>query len=151
MSAERFSKETHIVNLLHRYLVENKYVIVQLVPPGGQSTYSISFSTTDGKRKTVFPDLICLNTKHILIAEAKAKFSAPDKRKLCLMRDSPTAQMSIRDLVARVTNRKSQNFPVSFCLVHGDSSATPDREIDQLVLSADKVIYIPAIPDSHKR
>ncbi len=135
MSAERFSGETRIANAIRTYLRANGYEIVQLVCPGGQATYSVSWLDADGTRKTCYPDLLCVRDE-LVVGEFKTRRSASDRRKLLNMRSSATARAAIAGLCSRAIGRDLRAIRFVFALIHGEPPTVPDPELDEFIVNA---------------
>lgn len=73
--------ETEVFNAVRSYLATLGAVSLQLVPPGGQASISITF-TQDGRRKTCFPDLIAWLDGTIWVGELKPRYSEQDRQKV---------------------------------------------------------------------
>ena len=133
MQDEKFSKEINLCNLLRNYLINNNSNIIQLVSPGGQATLSITYNLFDGKKKTIFPDLIAVFNDNIIIGEIKPKYSINDEAKLLSLLDSVNASDKIRSLINRYLDFDIKDMPIRMTLIHGDDGVGV-KKIDQLIL-----------------
>lgn len=139
MPGNKFSREVQLVNSLRRYLAEHNAHILQLVSPGGQATISLTYKDIFGKSKTVFPDLLAIHNKELLIGEIKPKYSQADELKLITIKNSVGGFDKVRILFSRRINEDLTKFPIKFLLIHGQSDAPP-CQIDQLILGPE--IYL---------
>lgn len=138
MPAE-FSAETRVANSVYKYLKDVNAEVIQLVAPGGQARVSITFSAKD-KRRTVFPDVLAVLDGAIFVGEMKPRFSKSDKTKLNELRSSSDGLESIRSVVSRYLNRSFENYPLVFCLMHGDVTSVADSEIAQFCFAKDGTV-----------
>lgn len=93
--------ETSIVNGLRSWLTTNDYKLIQLISPGGQATFSVSYTSPLGNSKLCYPDLICIKEGTIIIGEVKPVFSEADFKKLCSMADSDDFRMKVTSIIGR--------------------------------------------------
>lgn len=134
MSAE-FSAETRLCNWLRSLLEAEAHSIVQLIPPSGQATFSITyFCAIEKRKKTVFPDLISVHKSIIFIGEVKEFFSEEDREKLLRIERSEHGVSKIKNLVGRIKKMTTDDFSVKFILIHGDSKAKTTNDISQMIL-----------------
>jgi hypothetical protein len=136
----KFSDETRIANSVYRYLKDINADVIQLVAPGGQAKVSITF-LFNGKRRTVFPDLLAIIDDFIFIGEMKPRFSIADKIKLNELRYSSDGLDSIRKVFARYLQKPCDDLPIIFCLIHGDMKSVTDPEIVQLCFDDDGTVF----------
>jgi hypothetical protein len=140
MRVSKFSREIELANLLRDYLRKNEAQIIQLVSPGGQATVSLTYQDSLGKAKTIFPDLLAIHEKNILIAEIKPKYSRDDEIKLLAIKDSINGFEKIRNIVIRRLGHFYKEYPIRLMLVHGQSQSV-SSQVDQLILTS-KGAYI---------
>jgi hypothetical protein len=139
---DNYSNETLLCNQLHTFLILNQYLVLQLISPGGQATYSITFTESlTQKKKTIYPDAILLKDNTILIGEIKPKFSLSDKKKLLELKDSTDGEKNIKLLIERMTSKDVCFFTITYLLIHGSSKFSADSKITQLVLNATGSIF----------
>lgn len=139
--SDKYSKEIQVCNLLLSYLKNDKQTIIQLISPGAQATYSLSYlSTKSGKSKTVFPDLISLKENKIYVGEIKPKFSESDKEKLLDIAESSNGIKKIKDLVSRILKLDVSEHQIVFILIHGELPVKEDNQISQLILTEEETI-----------
>ncbi len=132
--SDKYSPETRLCNRLHNYLLVNNFTILQLICPGSQATISVTYTTEDKVKKTLFPDLIAVKDATIVIGEIKPNFSRSDKKKLLSIKYSSDGERKLRELIMRVFKIDVSSFSVSYYLVHGGKVVADNSEISQLVL-----------------
>lgn len=141
--SDKYSVETNIANLLYQYLLNKDVTIIQLVPPGGQATYSIRYTSLESrKKKTIFPDLIALSEKIVLVGEIKPTFSQADETKLIELSKSIDGEANVRALVERICKQDLKQHKINFLLIHGDENKHIDSTILQLILTEKKASFI---------
>ncbi|RZJ82743.1 MAG: hypothetical protein EOO20_24050 [Chryseobacterium sp.] len=141
--SDKFSQELAVSNLLTSFLTRRNFQIIQLVSPGSQATYSITYTNIEtSKRKTVFPDLIAVKGKTIFIGEMKGDFSSADKVKLLNMKVSAELSKIISRLISRVLVTNETRYRVKYCLIHGNIQAPKDVDICQLILTAETELLL---------
>lgn len=141
LTDRQFSKETNLANQLKSFLLEEEWNIFQLVSPGGQAHFSITYSIDRGA-KTIFPDLVAYKPTEVLIGEIKPKFSEEDYVKLSSIFESSRISQQLRKNLSRRLKGLTNNFVITPLLVHGDQRATAHPKIDQLILGSTGY-YIP--------
>lgn len=141
--SDKYSKEILLCNKFHTYLVDNQFTILQIICPGAQATYSITYTGKEGdKKKTIFPDCIFLKDSAIFIGEMKPKFSNSDKLKLLNLKMAKDGATNIKSLIKRVLKIDVSNYKIHFCLVHGDPIYKIDDDINQIILLQASVLFI---------
>lgn len=136
-----FSEETQIVNKLRAYLVVNGWHIIQLVSPGGQAHFSISYKM-NGKLKNIFPDLIACSNNEILIAEVKPTFDLDDHNKLLELKNSEEAlDRIIKVMGMRMEGTNYQKSDITFALVHSNCAYIGQSLINQYILKDENFIF----------
>lgn len=127
--------EDQVAEWVRPWLVTHGYTLLQFVSPGGQATLSVTFKGSDGKRRTVFPDVLCMHADHILVAEMKARKSQADCRKLTNMIASVDATTHIVRLCARIADGAAP-LAVRYALIHGQRTAPADDSLPQIVVTS---------------
>ena len=134
MPANSFSKETKVANELKVVLSDNSWTVIQLVSPGGQAHFSITFFDSI-KAKTVFPDLIAYKKGIVLVGEIKAGFDSGDKNKLIAISDVDMAMSQLKDNIRlRLNIPILDDIEVVVALIHAEQNTSIDPEIDQIVI-----------------
>lgn len=129
--------ELQLVNSLREWFKSHPFTVLQLVSPGGQAIYSLFFSRpTKAKKKLIYPDLIAIGDKEILIGEVKPLFSQADHDKLIDLLERECAREVICRLVSRITDLDVSDYRISYWLIHsGSVNKNCDSRIKQLLVS----------------
>lgn len=140
MSDKSFSVETQLANKLRSYLIQNNLKIVQLVSPGGQCHFSLTYLLKNSQEKrTCFPDLICFSDTEIWIGEIKPSFSLEDKQKLMQIKDSQDAESGLKSYLKRKYKVSFNNHNVIYNLIHADPQNRSDDFCVQLIFTEDSL------------
>lgn len=143
MSASPFSVETQLANKLRAYLIQNNFTIVQLVSPGGQCHFSLTYVVRDSlERRTCFPDLLSFSDEEIWVGEIKPFFSAEDKQKLVQIYESHNAETDLKQYLGRRYRLNFHNHRVVYNLIHSQEEAQPDDFCVQLIFSDEAVVIL---------
>ena len=140
---DNYSVETNIANLLYQYLINKDFTIIQLVTPGGQATYSIRYTSLEScKKKIIFPDLIALSEKIVLVGEIKPTFSQADERKLIGFAKSIDGEVNLKALAERICKQDLRQHKISLLLIHGGHKKHIESDIPQLILTEKGALFI---------
>lgn len=112
--------EIDVFNSARSYLAREDFNVIQLVPPGGQAPFSISFKI-EGIQKTVFPDLLAVRNGIVWVGEMKPKFDQADHDKLANLH--AFAEQEIRSLCERVMKIDLADHTVNYVLCHSDNTS----------------------------
>ena len=130
MSALPYS-ETEIFNKVRQILQASELEVLQLVPPGGQAPFSLTYLDEElGRKRTVYPDLIARNDNYVFVGEMKPRYSREDLIKLTSISASDQA---INDIIRLSHAPPSVNF--LFALIHSQSGPPNTGDIYQIVFS----------------
>jgi hypothetical protein len=136
------SGETHVSNLILKYLTKQKFNIFQHVSPGTQAGASIYFKNKT-KKTLIFPDILCSKKNTCLVGEAKPSFSLEDYKKLKKLAKTKAAQTSIFSLFKRYT-KKEYKYIQFFMTYSAAKGGRPLPYVDQIIFSDLGVEIIPA-------
>ena len=134
--------ETSIVNALRSWLSTNGYQLIQLIAPGGQATYSVSYTSSLGDRKLCYPDLICIKEGAIIVGEVKPLFSKSDYEKLTSMSDSDDFHMKVASIVGRLVDGFTFQDVQFWMIFSGPGKEIPRTTIKQMSLSETNFIEL---------
>jgi hypothetical protein len=113
-------REIEVFNCARAFLAREGFRVIQLVPPGGQTPLSVSFSVEE-KRKTVFPDLLAIRNGCLWVGELKPRFDCRDYKKLILLRANGERQL--REICVRATRDDHKICQVNYVLCHSEGSS----------------------------
>ena len=122
--------EIDVFNCARSYLAREGFTVIQLVPPGGQAPFSISFKI-EGAQRTVFPDILAIRNGIIWVGEMKPKFDQADHEKLILLHT--LAEQEIRSLCERVMKSDLSDHTANYVLCHSDSASLACPSIYQWI------------------
>lgn len=126
--------EMDVFNATRSHLRNLAASVFQMVPPGGQAPFSITFH--DGnRRRTCYPDFLVVHAGQILVGEMKPRYSVADYRKLIEVTSFGAEQT--RGLLMRNGYAIPPNIDVVGVLCHAQSTAPPVPRIDQWIFSAE--------------
>lgn len=131
-----------MINALREFLLARGDSIFQLVPPGGQAPFSFTFFNEERRRKTVYPDLICIEKTALVIGECKASFSKNDYRKLFELKMFGVPQIK-KFWKQRIAQKLSENdSEIKFVLCHGGSRVEPVEAVHQWILQGKSFLEV---------
>lgn len=136
-----FSNEILMVNAFRKYLQSNNWQTVQLVCSGGQAHMSISYKE-NGKNKTVFPDVIALRGRVILIGEIKSRYDSRDECKLIEINNSSLAQERLIKNLAMRFDLNEKELRVEFALVNSSFEPIQLSSLYQFVFDGKDFLLI---------
>lgn len=119
--------------LLGRFQLE----VLQLVPPGGQTPLSLTFSPfPKARRKTVYPDLLAIDDRFLYVGELKPRYSKSDAQKLNEIESSPDAFKNLCRLAqARCSGAFPESPVLAPILIHEQETAPIHDNLFQLIFS----------------
>lgn len=135
-------QEIDVFNAVRGYLIAETFKVIQLVPPGGQAPLSVSY-LHEGKRRTIFPDMLALKDRTVWVGEFKPMLDMADYAKLQDL--ALSGGDAVLDLCVRVTKGNCPIEEVRYTLCHGENNTHPVPATYQWVFNASteapKIIY----------
>ncbi|VAF08621.1 Uncharacterised protein [Enterobacter hormaechei] len=136
-----FSNEIMMVNEFRKYLQSNNWQVVQLVCSGGQAHLSISYKD-NGKNKTVFPDVIAIRDKMILVGEIKGRYNYSDELKLIEIKNSSLAQERLIKNIAMRFGLDKNELYAEFALINSSFDPVQSSSLYQFVFEGEIFVLI---------
>jgi hypothetical protein len=130
-----FSAEVRVANALRIYLLSERKTIIQLVTSGAQAPYSITYTDSEGHRKTIFPDLLCWDGQAAYVGEIKPSFSQQDRDKLIALMNSNDGEIRVRHLLNRTGCPEAKTLLLKFVLIFAGMPTPEAYPLSQLVLT----------------
>ena len=121
-----------VFNAVRRYLAEVGFRTLQLVPPGGQAPYSITYKE-EGRRRTCFPDLLAFREGALFVGEMKPRYSRADHAKVSSLVFN--ASQEIFRLCSRLLGPDAPLAELKGVLCHGQRGAPPVSGLAQWAFS----------------
>ena len=139
--ARSASTEIGVFNKTRALLGQLELEVLQLVPPGGQTPLSLTFSpAANARKKTVYPDLLAVDDQFLYVGELKPGYSKSDAQKLHEIGSSPDAFHNICRLAQA---RCSGTFPDSpilvLLLLHEQLAAPVHDNLFQIIFSRQNI------------